>query len=147
MVGNPPTNNLRESDSVGGVRFHFLSADDGTGTVAVGAPGSGASINGPPTTATGTSAGATTAGLLAAACCCCSRAEEIVRGLHGARGGVVPLVAVPALRTPWSAMPCCGLDAMLGERLSLIGGWFTTTVLLAAIAAVICSSIFLCREG
>lgn len=139
FVGNPPTNNLRGSDSVGGVRFHFLSPADGTGAAAAGTPGGGASMNGPPTTAMGTppSAGtasaATAAVLLAAVACCCSRAEEIVRGLHGASGGPE---AVPTAGTRLSAMPCCGLEAILVERVST-GGCFTA-MFSAAVAAVIC---------
>ncbi len=95
-------------------------------------------MNGPPTTAmgtpsAGTASGATAAVMLAAVVCCCSRAEEIVRGLHGASGGPE---AVPAAGARWSDIPCCGLEAMLVERVST-GGCFTT-MFSAAVAAVIC---------
>jgi hypothetical protein len=95
-------------------------------------------MNGPPTTETGTPV-ETLSPNGSAAVCCCSRAEEMVRGLHGASGGGVrPLAdkAVPAARNWLSIMPCWGLDAMLDGRLS-IGGCFTTTFMAAVVAAVI----------
>lgn len=111
LVGNPPTNNLRESNSVGGVRFHRFSSGDGTALVAVilllGAEGGGASINGPPTTATGTLAAIAVGVAAAVGAGCCSRAEEIVRGLQGARGGGVgPFPEPPARTRGSSTMPC-----------------------------------------
>jgi hypothetical protein len=123
LVGNPPTNNLRESNSVGGVRFHRFSSGDGTALVAailLGAEGGGASINGPPTTATGTLA-AIAVGAAAVGAGCCSRAEEIVRGLQGARGGGVgPFTEPPARTRGSSTMPCCGLDVMLDGGASML---------------------------
>lgn len=119
LVGNPPTNNLRESNSVGGVRFHRFSSGDGTALV-LGAEGGGTSINGPPTTATGTLA-AIAEGVAAVGAGCCSRAEEIVRGLHGARGGGVgPFPEPPARTCGSSTMPCCGLDVMLDGGASML---------------------------
>ena len=125
LVGNPPTNNLRESNSVGGVRFHRFSSGDGTALVAaillLGAEGVVASINGPPTTATGTLA-ATAVGVAVVGAGCCSRAEEIVRGLQGARGGGVgPFTEPPARTRGSSTIPCCGLDVMLDGGASIIG--------------------------
>jgi hypothetical protein len=66
-----------------------------------------------------------------------------VRGLHGASGGVGPLVAPETV--PGSTMPCWGLEAML-ERAS-VGCCFTTAFTAAVVAAVIfmiiiCYNIF-----